>query len=279
MMWVVPSPRFFRALLAILLVGAAACSSYEVPQGPAPAATTSPPPKVFVGGPEMEAVQADDVDLTTVGAPVPDPIPGPGDWTVRTSAATLNIWTGPDVDATVRFAVETTNPWDQPIVYPIERAKQSDDGTIWYRIRLGIEPNGSAGWVRASDVTMERATDRIVVDMSNRKLRHFRNGKLRHHFRIAIGAPDTPTTTGHFFVWAHLLPTDPNGSYGSYLLGLSGFSEVLTSMPGGGRMAIHGTSDPSDRGQAVSSGCVRVYNPDMDRLQDVPMGTVVVIRP
>ena len=87
------------------------------------------------------------------------------------------------------------------------KAKQSDDGTIWYRIKLGIEPNGSAGWVRASDVTMERASDRIVVDMSNRKLRHFRNGKLRHHFRIAIGAPDTPTTPGHFFVWAHLLPT------------------------------------------------------------------------
>jgi L,D-transpeptidase ErfK/SrfK len=54
---------------------------------------------------------------------------------------------------------------------------------------------------------------------------------------------------------------------------------VLTSLPGGGRMAIHGTADPSDRGQAVSFGCVRVYNRDMDRLQDVPMGTVVVIRP
>ena len=60
---------------------------------------------------------------------------------------------------------------------------------------------------------------------------------------------------------------------------MSGFSEVLTSLPGGGRMAIHGTADPSDRGQAVSFGCVRVYNRDMDRLQDVPMGTVVVIRP
>ena len=84
MMGVVPSPRSLRVLLAILLVGAAACSSYEVPQGPDSAAATSPPPKVFVGGLEQEAVQADDVDLTTVGAPVPDPIPGPGDWTVRT---------------------------------------------------------------------------------------------------------------------------------------------------------------------------------------------------
>ena len=92
MMRAVPSPRFFRALLAILLVGAAACSSYEVPQGPVPTTASSPPPKVFVGGPEMEAVQADDVDLSDVGAPVPDPIPGPGDWTVLTSAASINIW-------------------------------------------------------------------------------------------------------------------------------------------------------------------------------------------
>jgi lipoprotein-anchoring transpeptidase ErfK/SrfK len=42
-------------------------------------------------------------------------------------------------------------------------------------------------------------------------------------------------------------------------------------------MAVHGTSDPGDRGEAVSHGCVRVYNEDLRALLDVPLGTPVVI--
>jgi lipoprotein-anchoring transpeptidase ErfK/SrfK len=42
-------------------------------------------------------------------------------------------------------------------------------------------------------------------------------------------------------------------------------------------MAIHGTSSPTDLGNAVSHGCVRVYNADLKRLLDVPLGTPVRI--
>ena len=61
-------------------------------------------------------------------------------------------------------------------------------------------------------------------------------------------------------------------------LGLSGFSPVLKNWPGGGRMAIHGTAHPDDRGLMVSHGCVRVYNDDMVDLRRVPLGTPVVIK-
>jgi lipoprotein-anchoring transpeptidase ErfK/SrfK len=175
--------------------------------------------------------------------------------------------------------VETTNPWGQAIAYPVLHARQTTDGEVWYRILLGIEPNGSNGWVRASEVNLAEATDRIVVDTSTRTLREFRDGELVHRFLVGIGRPDSPTTPGRFFVWARLQPSDPSGSYGSYLLGLSGFSEVHTDWPGGGRMAIHGTADPTDRGQQVSFGCVRVFNGQMDQLRDVPMGTTVTIKP
>ena len=64
-----------------------------------------------------------------------------------------------------------------------------------------------------------------------------------------------------------------------YALGLSGFSDTYTEWEGSnGRIAIHGTSDLSDRGQRVSHGCIRVYNADMESLTDLPMGTPVVIR-
>jgi lipoprotein-anchoring transpeptidase ErfK/SrfK len=128
-----------------------------------------------------------------------------------------------------------------------------------------------------NEVRPRHTHDRIVVSLSHRMLWHRRDGHVIQRFRVGVGATGTPTTPGRFFVWAKL-PSDPHGAYGSYVLGLSGFSEVLTYWPGGGRMAIHGTDDPNDRGQWVSHGCVRVFNPQMDELRDVPMGTPVVIR-
>jgi hypothetical protein len=234
-------------------------------------------PDAFVGGPEVGDLDVPAVDPTGVQAPEPDPLPGPGAWVVRSNASTLAIWSDTGASASIRFAVAGTNPWGQEIEFPVTRAAVGGDGGAWYRVLLGVAPNGSDGWVRATDVTVSRSTDRIVVDMSKRILRHFHDGKQRHRFRIGIGKPSTPTTPGTFFVWAHLDPSDSSGPYGSYLLGLSGFSDVLTDWPGGGRMALHGTDDPTDRGGEVSFGCVRVFNPQMEQLRTVPMGTVVVI--
>lgn len=175
-----------------------------------------------------------------------------------------------------RYKVETRNPWDQPLRFLVTRSAEDARGHLWLRVLLGVEPNGSWGWVRMNGVRIVPDRDRIVVDMSTRVLQQYHQGRLVHRFQIAIGSDATPTTPGLFFVWAKV-PAVPTGPYGSYVLGLSGFSTVLTSWPGGGRMAIHGTDDPSERGRPVSHGCVRVYNPQMDQLRDVPMGTPVLI--
>ena len=95
-------------------------------------------------------------------------------------------------------------------------------------------------------------------------------------YAVGVGAAATPTAPGHFFVWARV-PSDPAGPYGVLALGLSGFSDVITDWVGGGRLAIHGTSHPSDRGEDVSHGCVRVFNPQMLSLADVSLGTPVWI--
>jgi len=173
------------------------------------------------------------------------------------------------------YRVSTRNPWGQSLHFLVTRSRLQH-GTWWLRLMLGVQPNGSTGWVRADQLRLTRDRDRIVVDRSTRTLRQFHDGRLEHRFRIAIGAPGTPTTTGLFFVWAKI-PSSPDGPYGAYVLGLSGFSPVLHDWPGGGRLAIHGTPDPADAGAQVSHGCVRVYNPLMEQLRDVPMGTPVVI--
>jgi lipoprotein-anchoring transpeptidase ErfK/SrfK len=103
-----------------------------------------------------------------------------------------------------------------------------------------------------------------------------RDGERVRSILVGVGTATFPTTPGSFFVWARLT-YDPPGVYGVGALGLSGFSEVITDWAGGGRMAIHGTSDPTNRGHDVSHGCVRVFNPQMAQLAGVRMGTPVLI--
>lgn len=174
------------------------------------------------------------------------------------------------------------NPWGQQLRLLVVRDAIDDEGDIWLRIQLPIWPNGQEGWVKASDVRLAQATDRVVVDLSARRLLRFREGKRVARLRVAIGKAATPTPPGRYFVWARVDTGRPSGPYGSYILGLSGFSEAIepwTEWPGQPRLAIHGTDDPADTGHAVSNGCIRVLNRLLRVLHDVPMGTPVLIRP
>jgi lipoprotein-anchoring transpeptidase ErfK/SrfK len=136
--------------------------------------------------------------------------------------------------------------------------------------------------VEASDVRLAEAAERVEIDLSARSLVRVREGRPVARLHVAIGKSTTPTPPGRYFVWARIGTGRPSGPYGSYILGLSGFSEAIepwTEWPGQPRLAIHGTDDPADAGQAVSNGCIRVFNRLLRVLHDVPMGTPVLIRP
>lgn len=154
-----------------------------------------------------------------------------------------------------------------------------DSGTRWLEVQLPVRPNGRSAWIREDDVLrLRQRRERIVVDLSSHTLRHYRGERLVNSLRVGIGAMATPTATGTFSVWVKVQYDDPSGPYGPFALGLSGFSPVLRNWPGGGRLAIHGTGNASDRGRQVSHGCIRVYNPELELLRDVPLGTPVTIR-
>ena len=163
------------------------------------------------------------------------------------------------------------------------RDANDEDGDIWLRIQLPIWPNGQAGWVAASDVRLAEADERVVVDLSERRLVRLREGEPVARLEVAVGSAVTPTPPGRYFVWAKVRTDHPSGPYGSFILGLSGFSESIEPWKRSGRavlsLAIHGTDDPTDAGQAVSKGCVRVLNSLLRSLRGVPMGTPVDIRP
>jgi lipoprotein-anchoring transpeptidase ErfK/SrfK len=195
---------------------------------------------------------------------------------VRTQSARFRVFVRPHLSAQTK-SVPARNPIDQRLVLLVRHTRITNRGR-WFEVLLPERPNGSRGWVRARDVERVRLRQRIKVDLSERSLTFMRNGRRVDRFSVAVGTHATPTPTGTFYVWARVSQSNPRGPYGVYALGLSAFS-VLPDWPGGGRVAIHGTTDLSDTGAAVSHGCVRVHNPDMRQLRRVPMGTPVAIRP
>jgi lipoprotein-anchoring transpeptidase ErfK/SrfK len=142
-----------------------------------------------------------------------------------------------------------------------------------------MRPNGLTGWVRADHVERLPVHTRIVVDLSERVVRFYKNGRLVLRSTAAIGSSATPTPLGRYYVNQRLIPTDPTGPFGPGAIGISAFSPVLTGWAQGGPVAIHGTNEPWSIGRAVSNGCIRVPNAVLRRLfPQAVAGTPVLIR-
>ena len=155
----------------------------------------------------------------------------------------------------------------------------TDCGGRWLRVQLPSRPNGVRGWVRARDVQLVRVRTRIEVDLSARRVTLYREGRELISARAAIGAPDTPTPTGSYYVNQRLLASNPSGPFGPAAIGVSAFSPVLQEWIQGGPIAIHGTNQPHLLGGAVSHGCVRIHNDALVRMFRLALaGTPVVIR-
>ncbi|MGH3031225.1 MAG: L,D-transpeptidase [Gaiellaceae bacterium] len=149
----------------------------------------------------------------------------------------------------------------------------------WYRVQLPIRPNGAVGYVSAADVRLLVVRTRIEVDLSERRIDFFRDGRRVVRATAGIGSDATPTPTGRYYVNQRLLAYDPEGPFGPGAIGISAFSPVLTSWAQGGPIAIHGTNDPSSIGRAVTNGCLRVPNDLLERMYESnPEGTPVLVR-
>lgn len=162
-----------------------------------------------------------------------------------------------------------------PLVFLVSDNTRDD----WVRVMLPVRPNGSQGWIRRSDIRIGGTNYRLEVSLSDHRLELFDGDRSVFHAVVGIGTEDTPTPGGTFYLKELLAPPDPNGPYGTYAYGLSGFSNTLEEFAGGeGVVGIHGTNDPSLVGQDVSHGCIRMTNEDIAELVDVlPLGVPVEI--
>lgn len=149
----------------------------------------------------------------------------------------------------------------------------------WYRISVPGRPNGRTGWVRAGALELHPVDKRLVIYRSARKFEFWDGARLVRSGKVAVGAPGAETPLGLFYVTDKFDPAiDPDWAVlGEFAFETSAYSK-LTDWPGGGIVGVHGTPWPQLLGQAVSHGCVRLANSDVEFLRNrVPLGTPVKI--
>ncbi|AFQ42151.1 L,D-transpeptidase [Desulfosporosinus meridiei] len=106
----------------------------------------------------------------------------------------------------------------------------------------------------------------IYIYTASRLLELYKDNQRIRSYPIAVGKKSTPTPPGNYYIATKTM--QPGGVFGTRWLGLS--------IPYYG---IHGTNNPMSIGQAVSKGCIRMYNHDVEELyQIIETETPVIIQ-
>ncbi len=263
--WVLP----FAAMLTVLgLLGS--CTGERPTLGPAnpgglPTSTTSTTPgsssSTTTAPPKQAKLGPDDL-LGYIATPIGKP---------QVFAEPNNSALPLDVPAKTGAGAPTT-------LAVVGNASKIDGG--WFEVLLPTRPNRTVGWVAAPSVAITKTDQRVFVDLPARSLRVERAGATVFTGKVAIGDSVNPTPVGATYVTELIDNNDPSGAYGPYAFGLALHSDTLSEFGGGdGQVGIHGTNQPALIGQAVSHGCVRLTNADVQKLVDLklPLGVPVFI--
>lgn len=236
---------------------------------------------VFQDGEEEKAKQAAPiaapVDLsklpasstkTTIKVAPKDPRPGRiPKGTVVHPKATVALYDGPDGKPFAKIAPEQFGETWLPVI-----TRNRD----WVQVLLPSKPNGSTGWIKSAEVAEAHSRFLVKVRLGSRTLEFFDDSRMIGSWKVAIGAAGTPTPTGRTFVLGQI--EDDKQPFSPVILPLGTHSATLDSYGGGpGTVALHGWTNPSVFGKAISHGCVRVPDEALDLLRTVPTGTPVMV--
>ena len=106
----------------------------------------------------------------------------------------------------------------------------------------------------------------INIELAQRRLILKLGGNIYSTYPVAIGKSSTPTPTGDFHIINKI--KNPGGVLGTRWMQFTWREH-----------GIHGTNQPQSIGKAVSLGCVRMYNHDVEIVYDkVEMNTPIIIR-
>jgi len=153
----------------------------------------------------------------------------------------------------------------------------------WLRIMMPERPNGTTAWVRAADVTRSTTPWRMVLKLSETRVRVYKDGYEVWNAPVGIGRDNTRTPTGSFFV--AVIEKPGHGGYGPIVLNLNAHSEDIQSWEGSGDAitAFHGPFGAEalirSGGGKVSNGCIRMAPEDQIKMDGIALGSPVDIVP
>jgi lipoprotein-anchoring transpeptidase ErfK/SrfK len=204
---------------------------------------------------------------TATFAPLP---PAAAGTSATASGATVTVYAS--LGGTKKLTLTNPRLSGAPLTFLVV---QSSNG--WLEVELPDRPNGSRGWIGASQVTLHDLVYSLRVSTEQNTLSLYRLSTLVKTYPAATGTGGTPTPHGSFYLTELLAPTNPG--YGPYAFGLSAYSTVLSSFGGGpGQIGLHGTDDAASIGKAVSHGCIRLSNIDITTLATtLPLGTPITV--
>jgi lipoprotein-anchoring transpeptidase ErfK/SrfK len=197
-----------------------------------------------------------------------------------------------DTDPTGRTDGVVVHPQRSAAVYaapggaPIARVDPTGFGDTWLpviatqgdwtRVLLPSRPNGSTGWLRAADVRMASTPYLVRVHLHSFRMELVDNGTVVGAWTVGTGKAAAPTPAGRTFVLGAL--SDAKQHYSPVILPLGTHSPTHDTFGGGpGTVAIHTWPTAKVFGTASSDGCIRVPSDAVDRLTEVPLGTLVMI--
>lgn len=126
---------------------------------------------------------------------------------------------------------------------------------------------------------------KIVVQLSKRTIDVYQRGELIKQYLVAVGQTEWETPEGQFSViqksnypaWEHpitgeIVPAGhKNNPLGSHWIGFLSSND--------GQIGFHGTNEESLIGEAISHGCIRMLNEDIEDLYTyVEIGTTVTVQ-
>lgn len=122
----------------------------------------------------------------------------------------------------------------------------------------------------------------IIINKANNRLAYYDNGRFVREFKVGTGRSSSLTPEGKFKIVNKIVNRpyykkgipggDPRNPLGNRWLGLNARGTWGTTY------AIHGNNNPSSIGGYVSSGCIRMYDNEVEWLfSKVPINTPVII--
>ncbi len=261
--------RVVSGAVFVLVLAASACSDSSHK-----AATTAVP------SPRRSATSTIAASTTTTVGVAPDPNVA---FVAQAKVPRVRIYARPGAANPI---LTVDNPWRTQASRPDTAVPQvfltdtrRDDG--WVRVLLPIRPNGSVGWIRATDVSVSPVVYRLTVALAAHRITVYDHGTVQYSGKIADGALSTPTPPGRYYIRVLIKAPNPNTVYGPYAYGLSSHSDTLNMFDGSdAEIGIHGNDNPAVLGTSVTHGCIRIDNKEISTLATLlPLGTPVDIQP